>query len=112
MKNKLTVDSCPDACGYLTIRYADGTEHGNTETQPVATVYENQGTANLFATAPELLATLQILRTQCQNARRYIDLSNNEGFAAYNATAQALQAADTAIFRALNGISETSVSGT
>jgi len=32
-------DDCPDASGFITIRLADGTENGNTEVWPIATVY-------------------------------------------------------------------------
>jgi len=34
-----TVDECPDARGFWTIRRADGTPNGNTEAPPIATVY-------------------------------------------------------------------------
>ena len=37
---KLTIDDCPDANGYYTIRFDDGTIHGNTEEQPIATVFD------------------------------------------------------------------------
>ena len=33
------VDSCLDANGFFTIRRFDGTEHGNTQEQPIATVF-------------------------------------------------------------------------
>ena len=36
------VDPCPDANGFHTIRIADGSEHGNTEEQPIATVFERE----------------------------------------------------------------------
>lgn len=37
---KLIVDDCPDADGHHTIRFDDGTIHGNTEEEPIATVYD------------------------------------------------------------------------
>ena len=37
---KWVVDDCPDANGFHTIRIADGTVHGNTEEEPIATVYD------------------------------------------------------------------------
>lgn len=37
--NMWTVDECPDAYGHWTIRIADGTPNGNTDEQPIATVY-------------------------------------------------------------------------
>lgn len=33
------VDECPDADGNFTIRIADGSPNGNTDEQPIATVY-------------------------------------------------------------------------
>ena len=44
-----TVDDCPDADGYDTIRLADGTLNGNTEAQPIATAYSHSA---LIAAAP------------------------------------------------------------
>ena len=44
-----TVDDCPDADGYDTIRLADGTANGNTEAQPIATAYSHSA---LIAAAP------------------------------------------------------------
>jgi len=38
--NNWIVDPCPDANGYWTIRIDDGSEHGDTEEQPIATVYD------------------------------------------------------------------------
>ena len=51
-----TVDDCPDADGYDTIRLADGTLNGNTEAQPIATAYSH---AALIAAAPALLEALR-----------------------------------------------------
>lgn len=39
MDHKWVVDECPDAYGNWTIRIADGSNNGNTEEEPVATVY-------------------------------------------------------------------------
>ena len=36
----LVVDSCSDANGHHTIRIADGTPHGRTDREPIATVYD------------------------------------------------------------------------
>jgi len=36
----IVVDECPDAYGHATIRWADGTENGDLERQPIATVYD------------------------------------------------------------------------
>ena len=51
-----TVDDCPDADGYDTIRLADGTLNGNTEAQPIATAYSH---AALIAAAPAMLEALR-----------------------------------------------------
>ena len=48
------VDACLDANGFHTIRHSDGTIHGNTEENPVATVYTKEY-AHIIAAAPELL---------------------------------------------------------
>jgi hypothetical protein len=57
MKTKWTVDVAPDAAGFRTIRPADGTCYGDTDQQPIATVYTEQH-APLIAAAPDLLAAL------------------------------------------------------
>ena len=36
----IKLDPCPDANGNATIRWDDGSENGNTEKQPIATVYD------------------------------------------------------------------------
>lgn len=56
-----TVDECEDANGNLTIRPSDGSRNGNTERQPIATVYGSAPSANLMAAAPAMLAALQAL---------------------------------------------------
>lgn len=55
-----TVDECPDASGFHTVRSADGTPNGNTEAEPIATVYEESDAA-LIAAAPDLLALVRKL---------------------------------------------------
>lgn len=37
---RLVVDPAPDARGFWTVRHADGSEHGDTDAQPVATFYD------------------------------------------------------------------------
>lgn len=39
LEQKWAVDECPDANGNWTIRIADGTPNGNTDENPIATVY-------------------------------------------------------------------------
>ncbi len=46
----ITVDECPDANGHATIRWDDGSENGDLERQPVATVY-NWDDAQAFVDA-------------------------------------------------------------
>jgi hypothetical protein len=46
---KLVVDPCPDAFGYWTVRLADGTDSGDTDTC-IATVYDDEA-AKLLVTA-------------------------------------------------------------
>jgi hypothetical protein len=36
----IVVDECPDTNGHLTIRWADGSDNGDLERQPIATVYD------------------------------------------------------------------------
>ena len=50
-----TVDDCPDADGYDTIRLADGTPNGDIEAQPIATAYSH---ADLIAAAPDMRQAL------------------------------------------------------
>lgn len=56
--------------------------------------------AQLIAAAPALLAALEKLAVECQSARKYIVLSETEGMAAYDATAEAILAARTVIAQA------------
>ena len=36
----VVVDNCPDAKGFMTLRWADGSDNGNTDVQPIATIYD------------------------------------------------------------------------
>ena len=61
-----TVDAAPDANGYFTIREADGSEHGNTDVEPIATVYEEKRAALIVRavnTFDEACATIKELLT-------------------------------------------------
>lgn len=44
------VDECQDANGFWTIRLADGTENGNTDAQPIATVFDLAIAEHIVAT--------------------------------------------------------------
>jgi hypothetical protein len=57
------IDACEDACGNLTVRRADGTEHGNTEQEPISTVYSPHD-ASLIAAAPDLLEALREINAE------------------------------------------------
>jgi hypothetical protein len=39
---RLVVDDCRDAAGNWTVRIADGTAHGRTDVQPIATFYNRK----------------------------------------------------------------------
>jgi len=62
-----TVDDCPDADGYDTIRLADGTLNGNTEAQPIATAYSH---AALIAAAPAMLEALKAVESEITRLER------------------------------------------
>lgn len=47
---RFTVDECPDAYGFATVRVFDGTPNGDTDQAPVATFY-NREDAELFVGA-------------------------------------------------------------
>ena len=68
----LTVDTCPDARDYSTIRFADGSEHGNIEDWPIATVYAEEY-ANVLAAAPELYEALRVVQTALVNLQQKCD---------------------------------------
>ena len=44
-----------------------------------------------------ILYAFKNLRVECQQSRRYIDISNNEGYESYCSTANAVNLADDAI---------------
>lgn len=70
----LTVDDCPDALGFSTIRVDDGTPNGDTEGDVIATIYLPEFAAAL-AEAPAMLEALR-------EARRM--LVEDEGYKTYN----------------------------
>lgn len=53
-----TADECTDANDFVTIRPADGSPNGDTDADPIATVYDEEH-AGLVAAAPALLAMLK-----------------------------------------------------
>lgn len=55
------IDECPDANGNWTLREADGTKHGNTETC-IATVYGGIMEQELIEAAPLLKEQVKLLR--------------------------------------------------
>lgn len=59
----LSVDECPDALGFSTIRVADGSPNGDTDADVIATVYLDEF-APVIAEAPAMLAALQALAAQ------------------------------------------------
>lgn len=61
------VDFCPDADGHSTIRVANGEPNGNTDVEPIATVYEGKD-ATLIAVAPELANILTRLTEKVERA--------------------------------------------
>lgn len=58
ISNGWTVDECPDAFGYWTIRPADGTVNGDIHEEPIATVYEHENSGPIAA-APEMVDALE-----------------------------------------------------
>lgn len=46
---KWTIDACLDANGFSTLRVSDGSEHGDTDRQPIATVYDEENAARIVA---------------------------------------------------------------
>lgn len=57
---KFVVDDCPDANGNYTIRFDDGSVHGDTNRNPIATVYSKEF-ADMLAASPELLEIVRDL---------------------------------------------------
>lgn len=55
------IDECLSPGGFYTIRPYDGTPNGNTEAQPIATVYREED-ARLIAAAPDLLKVARAYR--------------------------------------------------
>lgn len=70
--SSLIVDQCEDAQGNITIRKNDGSENGDTDSQPVATVYEPEY-AKIIAAAPELLAEVIRLKKRIQFLEQYTE---------------------------------------
>ena len=71
-----TADDCHGANGFITIRPWDGTLHGDTGVNPIATVYE-VAHADLIAAAPQMrealeAALLQLMLIQTVNSTRAI----------------------------------------
>ncbi len=76
------IDECPDANGNWTLREADGTEHGNTETC-IATVYGGIMEQELIEAAPRLAEQVKLLREALTSIRdgsgplgRWLDSEN------------------------------------
>lgn len=76
------IDDCPDANGFSTIRPADSTAHGDTDAQPVATVYRDDHAA-LIAAAPDLAEALHSLLGELRYVHAHGDvrdsIRNSEG---------------------------------
>lgn len=53
-----TIDACLDAAGHSTIRRCDGSPHGDTALQPIATVYK-EADARLIVAAPEMYKAIE-----------------------------------------------------
>lgn len=66
------IDECPDANGNWTLREADGTEHGNTETC-IATVYGGILEQELIETAPRLKEERDSLQEQVKLLREALE---------------------------------------
>lgn len=83
-------DDCLSANGFTTINRADDTPHGNTDEQPVATVYADAD-ACLIAAAPDLLAALRDIVDLQGKTANGLPLSENEvrDWAVANHTARA-----------------------
>ena len=54
---RFKLDDCLDAHGFNTLRLDDGSEHGATDAQPVATIYSDKH-SRLLASAGHLAETL------------------------------------------------------
>jgi len=64
MKASWIADECCAFSGHVTIRMADGTPNGDTDRQPIATVYD-AADAPMVAAAPDAIAALRALLLQC-----------------------------------------------
>jgi hypothetical protein len=53
----LIIDECPDAQGYSTLRFDDGTSNGDISDPPVATIYR-QEFGGILAATPDLYEAL------------------------------------------------------
>jgi hypothetical protein len=74
----LVVDPCPDSGGNHTIRWADGSECGDTNRQPVATVYDVEVANSMVAVWNQRLETIALLRhihAQSQQDLQMLDRS-------------------------------------
>ena len=65
------IDECPDANGNWTLREADGTEHGNTETC-IATVYGGILEQELIEAAPLLKEQVKLLREALEEGKQLL----------------------------------------
>ena len=65
------IDECPDANGSWTLREADGTEHGNTETC-IATVYGGIMEQELIEAAPRLAKQVKLLREALEEGKQLL----------------------------------------
>lgn len=72
---KWTIDECPDANGNTTIRTYDGTPNGDTEAEPIATVYGEH--AVLVCCAPRLLEALEAILSLAEQYPGY-DVKSEE----------------------------------
>ena len=65
------IDECPDANGNWTLREADGTEHGDTETC-IATVYGGVMEQELIEAAPRLAERVKLLREALEEGKQLL----------------------------------------
>ena len=65
------IDECPDANGNWTLREADGTEHGDTETC-IATVYGGVMEQELIEAAPRLAEQVKLLREALEEGKQLL----------------------------------------
>ena len=65
------IDECQDANGNWTLREADGTEHGDTETC-IATVYGGVMEQELIEAAPRLAEQVKLLREALEEGKQLL----------------------------------------